>query len=113
MSQVRVFLNLEDQVPVVIAPRNRVTQLYPQARGSLFVASYDSHGYGVTELSLSLILRPTVSRPLCLGTEALIWGLLPDFSVSSGFVLSDVRAGLLLTIAVGPRQRSNFRVRIS
>jgi restriction endonuclease Mrr len=26
--------------------RNRVAQLYPQALGSLFVASYDSQGYG-------------------------------------------------------------------
>jgi hypothetical protein len=28
------------------SPRNRVAQLYPQASGSLFVASYDSQGYG-------------------------------------------------------------------
>jgi hypothetical protein len=28
------------------SPRNRVAQLYPQALGSLFVASYDSQGYG-------------------------------------------------------------------
>jgi hypothetical protein len=32
--------------PVFISPRNRVAQLYPQALGSLFVASYDSQGYG-------------------------------------------------------------------
>jgi hypothetical protein len=32
--------------PVFIFPRNRVAQLYPQALGSLFVASYDSQGYG-------------------------------------------------------------------
>jgi hypothetical protein len=31
--------NLEGQVPVFISPRNRVAQLYPQALGSLFVAS--------------------------------------------------------------------------
>jgi hypothetical protein len=31
--------NLEDQVPIFISPRNRVTQLYPRALGSLFVAS--------------------------------------------------------------------------
>jgi hypothetical protein len=29
-----------------ISPRNRVAQLYPQALGSLFVASYDSQSYG-------------------------------------------------------------------
>jgi hypothetical protein len=38
--------NLEGQIPVFIYPRNRVAQLYPRALGSLFVASYDSKGYG-------------------------------------------------------------------
>jgi hypothetical protein len=38
--------NLEGQVPVFISPGNRVAQLYPRALGSLFVASYDSQGYG-------------------------------------------------------------------
>jgi hypothetical protein len=36
---------LEGQVPVFISPRNRVTQLYPQAQVSLFVAFYDSQVY--------------------------------------------------------------------
>jgi hypothetical protein len=38
--------NLEHHVTVFISPRNRVAQLYPQALGSLFVASYYSQGYG-------------------------------------------------------------------
>jgi hypothetical protein len=38
--------NLEGQVPIFISPRNRVAQLYLQELGSLFVASYDSQGYG-------------------------------------------------------------------
>jgi hypothetical protein len=38
--------HLEDQAPVFISPRDRVAQLYPQALGSHFVASYDSQGYG-------------------------------------------------------------------
>jgi hypothetical protein len=46
LSQIRVSSNLEGQVPLFISPRNRVAQLYPQALGSLFVASYDSQGYG-------------------------------------------------------------------
>jgi hypothetical protein len=46
LSQIRHSPNLEGQVPVFISPRNRVVQLYPQALGSLFVASYDSQGYG-------------------------------------------------------------------
>jgi hypothetical protein len=40
------LLNMEGQVPVFISPRISVTQLYPQALGSLFVASYKSQGYG-------------------------------------------------------------------
>jgi hypothetical protein len=46
LSQIRDSPNLEDQVPVFVSPRNRVTRLYPQALGPLFVASYDSQGYG-------------------------------------------------------------------
>jgi hypothetical protein len=36
---------MEGQVPIFITPRERVAELYPQALGSLFVASYDSQGY--------------------------------------------------------------------
>jgi hypothetical protein len=32
--------------PYLCPTQNRVAQLYPQALGSLFVVSYDSHGYG-------------------------------------------------------------------
>jgi hypothetical protein len=46
LSQIRDSPNLEGQAPVFISPRNRVAQLYPQALGSHFVASYDSQGYG-------------------------------------------------------------------
>jgi hypothetical protein len=46
LSQIRDFPNLEDQIPLFISPRKRVAQLYPQAPGSLFVASYYSQGYG-------------------------------------------------------------------
>jgi hypothetical protein len=45
LSQIRDSPNLESQVPVHISPRNRVALLYPQALGSLFVASCDSQGY--------------------------------------------------------------------
>jgi hypothetical protein len=44
-SQIRNFPNLEGQVPVFIYPRNKVVRIYPQAVGSLSVASYDSQGY--------------------------------------------------------------------
>jgi hypothetical protein len=46
LSQIRNSPNLEGVIPVFISPRNRVAQLYPQALGSFFVASYDSQGYG-------------------------------------------------------------------
>jgi hypothetical protein len=45
LSQIRDSPNLEGQVPIFISTRNRLDQLYPQALGSLFVASYDSQGY--------------------------------------------------------------------
>jgi hypothetical protein len=46
LSQSRDSTNLEGGFPVFISPSNRVSQLYPQALGSIFVASYDSQGYG-------------------------------------------------------------------
>jgi hypothetical protein len=46
LSQIRGSPNLEGQVPLFISPRNRVARLYPQALGSLLVASYDSQDYG-------------------------------------------------------------------
>jgi hypothetical protein len=46
LSQFRDSPNLEGQVPVFISARNRVAQLYPQALCPLFVACYDSQGYG-------------------------------------------------------------------
>jgi hypothetical protein len=42
LSQIRDSSNQEGQVPIFISPRNRMVQLYPQALGSLFVASYGS-----------------------------------------------------------------------
>jgi hypothetical protein len=46
LSQIRDSPNLGGQVPVFITSRDREARLYPQALGFLFVASYDSHGYG-------------------------------------------------------------------
>jgi hypothetical protein len=39
LSEIRDSRNLEGQVPVFISQRDRVAQLYPQALGSLLVAS--------------------------------------------------------------------------
>jgi hypothetical protein len=70
-------------------------------------------------LSLSLKLRPTVSRPVCLGIKH------PSGAYNQIFIivrqlrgllkwgaLSDVRTGLSFIIAPGPRQRSHSRVRV-
>jgi hypothetical protein len=46
LSQIRDSPNLKGQVPVFICSRDRVAHLYPKALGSIFVASYDSQGYG-------------------------------------------------------------------
>jgi hypothetical protein len=46
LSHIRDSSNMEGQVPVFISLRNRMVQLYPQALSFLFVASYDSQGYG-------------------------------------------------------------------
>jgi hypothetical protein len=46
VCQIRDFPKLEGQVPVFISPRNKGIQLYPRHWGSLFVASYDTQGYG-------------------------------------------------------------------
>jgi hypothetical protein len=46
LSQIRDSPNLEGQVPLVMSHCDRMAKLYPQAMGSLFVASYNSQGYG-------------------------------------------------------------------
>jgi hypothetical protein len=42
LSQIWDSPSTEGPVPIFISPRNRVTQLYPQALGSLFIVSYNS-----------------------------------------------------------------------
>jgi hypothetical protein len=46
LPHIRDSFNLEGQVPVFISPRNRVTQLYTWALGSIYVTSYGTQGYG-------------------------------------------------------------------
>jgi hypothetical protein len=47
LSQIRDSPQLGGPSPrICLSPRNSVAQLYPQALGPPFVASYDSQGYG-------------------------------------------------------------------
>jgi hypothetical protein len=73
-------------------------------------------------LSLSLMLQPTVSRPVCLGIKHPS-GLMTRFLLPYGIrrtvaglliwgALSDERMGLSFTLASGPSQRSHSRVRV-
>jgi hypothetical protein len=73
----------------------------------------------ILSLSLSLILRPTVSWPVCLGIKHPSGDYDQIFITGrqfAGFLmrgaLSDERTGLSFTIAAGPRQRSHFRVSV-
>jgi hypothetical protein len=86
--------------PRIFIPQEQDGPAIPSS--SLFVASYDSQGYGESILThfhtgfgksfLPWLLAPTfalsgssysyfatVSRPVCLGVGAAIWGLWPDF----------------------------------
>jgi hypothetical protein len=81
LSQIRDSHNLEGQVSVFISPRNMVAQLYAQALGSLFVASYDSQGYGGgTSAHLHVGITATVHW---LGKLQLAFAstVIPDFSL--------------------------------
>jgi hypothetical protein len=87
LSQIRDSPDLEGQVSVFISPRNRVARLYPQALGSLFVASCDSQGYqpprGVLshpELKCQLLLA---SRYIASGRPTQKTHPLPSKSMSS------------------------------
>jgi hypothetical protein len=124
LSQIRDSPKLEGQVPVFISPRNRVAQLYSQALGSLFVASYDSQGYsggirtrlhaGATAAESESYVT-TDGQPASLSwNKAPIWGLRPDLhycQTVAGLLmwgaLVDKRTSLPFTIATGPRQRSH------
>jgi hypothetical protein len=95
---------------------------------SLFVASYNSQGYGggirpllhtrlVQAKSKSHCDWPSVSLSVLVSIPG--WGSWPDVSsclkvtvLSMWGALSDERSGLSFTIPAGPRQRSHFLVRV-
>jgi hypothetical protein len=73
---------------------------------------------GSETLSPSFILRPTVSRPVCLGIKhpsgacADLYYCLTVTVLFFVGALSDERTGLSFVYAAGPRQRSPSRVRV-
>jgi hypothetical protein len=76
----------------------------------------------MVRLRVKLMLRPTVSRAVCLGIKhppgaydqifVTVRQLRVCWCGSLSLSLSDERTGLSFTIAAGPRQRSHFRVRV-
>jgi hypothetical protein len=72
----------------------------------------------LTELSLSLILRPTVRVPVSMGIEHTSQAYDHNFSSQTvvGLLmwgaLSDERTGLSFSTALDSRQRSHFLVRV-
>jgi hypothetical protein len=72
----------------------------------------------LSEIRTKFMLRPTVTRPVCLCIKP-IWGLRPDFCYCQTVAdllmsgpHSDERMGLSFKIADGPRQRSHSRFRV-
>jgi hypothetical protein len=111
------------QVTVLMYSRKKVVLVYPQVKGSLFVASYDSQGYGGGSRpryqESESELRQTGQSASLSWNKAPVWALRPDFinQTVAGWLrwgaLSDKRTGLSFTVDSGPRQRSHFRVRVS
>jgi hypothetical protein len=99
----------------------RLCRLFTELQGTTWanLAQTVQHLIVSLSLSLSLMLRPTVSRPVCLGvkhpfgaydqifitcvtvTDLFLWG-----------APSDERSGLSIVCAAGPCQRNLPRVRV-
>jgi hypothetical protein len=65
LSQIWDSPNVKGHVPVLVSPRNKVGQLYPQALGlsNSFTCYYMMYPYWTVKVKVKVILRTTVSRP--------------------------------------------------
>jgi hypothetical protein len=82
LSQIRDSPNLVGQVPIFLSHRNTMARLYPQTMGSLFVASYDSQGYG------GVCRTPLYTA----GLESSLYSLGVDLSENPAFISSSTVA---------------------
>jgi hypothetical protein len=82
---IRDFSNLEGQVPVFISPRNRLTQLYSRALGSLLVALKKEQGITPKgRITSRYLLNTCLSNPLFLKLRTdfhrNVAGFLPNYT---------------------------------
>jgi hypothetical protein len=115
LSQIQGSPNLEGPVPVFIFPTNRVVQLYPQALGSLFVASYDSQSYGG---GIRTRLHPSSLTKRWSSLYSLGWDSVSNtVSNSSFFDADDLRSRCLATarlfVELFPRNAQCFSSRVT
>jgi hypothetical protein len=110
-SESRLKLLLVLASPVILRSESRGTHHH-------ISLSQIRNSPNLVSVRVRVILRPTVSRPVCLGIIS-IWGLRPDFyyyQTTSCLLmwgaLSDERTSLSFAIAPGPRQHSHFRVHV-
>jgi hypothetical protein len=64
------------------------------------------------KVKVKIMLRPTATRPICLGVKKHPSGSYDQIFVDVGEALSDERTGLSFTIIAGLHQRSHSWVRV-
>jgi hypothetical protein len=112
-----------DSRPYFTVSDSRLPSLSPPTTGMATVEVFDpastwnSDQTVCSKVKVKVMLRPTVSRPVCLGVEPHL-GLMTSYLLlfdSYGLVfwgaLSDERTGLSFVYAGGPSQRSHSWVR--